>query len=148
MCEEKIPIHEVLVASGVNFVLNGMTGALSLVCMSMRSYYTPALSSTVLVGIFFYLLGMFLEVLSEVQRRDFEREEKNEGKAYMGGLFALARHINYGGYILMRTGYTLAAGGWVFGGMVGGAFFYDFATRAVPFTDLSCAGRVSGSQAS
>ncbi|EEB94925.1 hypothetical protein MPER_06187, partial [Moniliophthora perniciosa FA553] len=43
------------------------------------------------------------------QRKRFKDDVRNVGKPYTGGLFGLARHINYGGYMLWRTGFAIAA---------------------------------------
>jgi len=64
---------------------------------------------TVLVAVSFFVLGGFLETYSEWQRRKFKDDPRNKGKLYTGGLFAYARHINYLGYILWRTGLGLVS---------------------------------------
>lgn len=95
------------------------------------------------VGSTLYIVGMLLETISETQRQAFKKQPENKGKLYTGGLFGWARHINYGGYTLWRAGYALAAGGWTWGFITGGFFFYDFATRGVPVLDEYCQYKVS-----
>jgi protein-S-isoprenylcysteine O-methyltransferase Ste14 len=85
-----------------------------------------------IVGSSLYVLGMALELGSEVQRHVFKRDSKNKGKVYDGGLFGLSRHINYFGHTLWRTGYALAAGGWTWGAVTASFFAYDFNFRAIP----------------
>ena len=67
----------------------------------------------------------------------------NKGKIYSGGLFGLSRHINYFGYTLWRSGYALAAGGWIWGSIVAGFFTYDFTQRAIPVLTEYMEERVS-----
>lgn len=62
------------------------------------------------VGVIFFVVGGFFETFSEWQRRKFKDDLGNKGKLYRGGLFAYARHINYFGYILWRTGIGLVSG--------------------------------------
>ena len=93
-----------------------------------------------------YSLGILLETISEIQRRDFKRTPLNCGKPYSNGLFSLARNINYGGHILWKTGYSLASGGWVWALIVGGSQLFDFVTRGVPVLDHYCQKRVSPSK--
>jgi protein-S-isoprenylcysteine O-methyltransferase Ste14 len=110
-----------------------------------QGFSEPGFPSTALVvGAGSYLVGMILETASEVQRKRFKKDPQNEGKNYSGGLFSLARHINYGGYTLWRAGYALASGGWIWGAIIGGLFFYDFANRGIPILDYYCQQRVRG----
>lgn len=51
------------------------------------------------------MAGILLELVSELQRKRFKDDPANKGKPYAGGLFSLARSINYGGYTLWRGGY-------------------------------------------
>ncbi|PQE23318.1 membrane protein [Rutstroemia sp. NJR-2017a WRK4] len=132
-----------------NTLFNSLNSILS-ITSSAAYFTTPALnyssnvtglSPLVLLGTFSYLLGMTLETTSEIQRKRFKDNPKNAGKPYTGGLYGLARHINYGGYVLMRGGYALAAGGWICGSIMGAFFMADFATRAVPVLDDYCTER-------
>ena len=52
------------------------------------------------------VVGILLELVSELQRKRFKDDPANKGKPYAGGLFSLARSINYGGYTLWRSGYV------------------------------------------
>ena len=78
-----------------------------------------------------------------MQRARFKKDSKNQGKPYTGGLWATSRHINYFGYMLWRSGYALAAGGWIFGGVIASFFAYDFITRTIPALEDYCEHRVS-----
>lgn len=101
------------------------------------------MSALFIIGVGAYVLGMATESISEIQRKNFKADPRNAGKPYTGGLFGLARHINYGGYTVMRAGYALATGGWMWSAFVGAFFFRDFATRGVPVLDEYCSKSVS-----
>lgn len=99
-------------------------------------------SWTFVVGVSLYVPGLFLETVPEIQRRNFKRRPENRGKPYGDGLFALARNINYGGHTLWKTGFAMVSGGWIWATLIGGFYFYDFATRGVPVLDQYCQKRV------
>ncbi|KAJ4181592.1 hypothetical protein NW759_017174 [Fusarium solani] len=92
-------------------------------------------SPAIMVGAGLYLTGILIEFVSELQRTLFKKNPANKGKPYSGGLFALARHINYGGYTIWRSAYAFTAAGWPWGLVVFSFFFYDFASRGVPVLD-------------
>lgn len=58
-------------------------------------------------GVALFLLGSWLNTWSEVQRKRFKDNPANQGKLYTGGLFRLARHINYFGDTLWVTGWAM-----------------------------------------
>jgi protein-S-isoprenylcysteine O-methyltransferase Ste14 len=142
--EEMTPSMGVAV-SFVNSLFNSANSVAFTTCLFSASLDSDANfpQAPLLAGAVLYVLGMGVEVVSEAQRASFKTDPKNRGKPYTGGLFGLARHINYGGYAVWRTGYALAAGGWIWGGLVGVMAFWDFATRAVPVLDGYCAEKVS-----
>ncbi|KAJ4044477.1 hypothetical protein NW756_004809 [Fusarium oxysporum] len=92
-------------------------------------------SPPMLLGISIYAVGISAEMTSELQRTIFKRNPNNKGKPYSGGLFSLARHINYGAYTLWRASYAYTSAGWPWGLLTGSFFFHDFATRGVPVLD-------------
>ncbi|KFY36116.1 hypothetical protein V494_05298 [Pseudogymnoascus sp. VKM F-4513 (FW-928)] len=94
-----------------------------------------------ILGTAMVVTGMLVETASELQRRSFKARPENKGKPFTGGLFGVARHINYGGYCLWRSGYALAAAGPIWGGLVFWFFYYDFTRRGIPVLDRYCAGR-------
>jgi len=136
-----------------NILFNSPNSILSMTAAA--SYFAPAILTTAdvqtglsplfLIGTFSFVLGTVVELGSEVQRRKFKNDPKNAGKPYTGGLFSLARHINYGAYSLMRSGYALAAGGWIWSLIIAAFFFGDFATRGVPILDEYCTKRYGAS---
>jgi protein-S-isoprenylcysteine O-methyltransferase Ste14 len=94
-----------------------------------------AVSLPVAVGAVMYIVGMAVETVAEIQRKRFKDRPENKGKICRTGLWKLASHINYGGYAVWRTGYTLAAGGWPAALVMGAFQSYDFATRSVAVMD-------------
>ncbi|KAL0934920.1 uncharacterized protein CTRU02_209511 [Colletotrichum truncatum] len=98
-------------------------------------------SPAVMVGAGLYLTGILAELISELQRTFFKRNPANKGKPYAGGLFSLARHINYGGYTVWRSAYAFTAAGWPWSLVVFSFFFYDFAARGVPVLDQYLSNR-------
>ncbi|KAF2841185.1 hypothetical protein M501DRAFT_929268 [Patellaria atrata CBS 101060] len=94
-----------------------------------------------IIGTTLYATGILTETISEVQRRNFKADPKNKGNVYTGGLFSLARHINYGSYALWRAGYALAAGNWALGLLACTWLTFDFAKRAIPVMDEYCTQR-------
>lgn len=95
-----------------------------------------------IIGALLFDFGITIESAAEIQRRAFKKDLRNAGKPFSGGLFGLARNINYGGHVLWKMGNALAAGGWVWGFLVGGGHLYDFVTRGVPVLDGYCAMKV------
>jgi protein-S-isoprenylcysteine O-methyltransferase Ste14 len=96
-----------------------------------------------LVGAGLYTAGILLEVVSETQRKAFKDDPKNKGKVCTTGLWSLSRHMNYAGYALWRTGYALAAGGWIWGAFNFAIATFDFTTRGIPALEAYCSDRVS-----
>lgn len=89
-------------------------------------------SPMVALGLGAYAVGLLVEAGSEFQRKAFKQDPRNKGKPYGGGLFSLATNINYGGFTVWRAGYAMVCGGFAWGAMTFGLFFYDFASRGVP----------------
>lgn len=98
-----------------------------------------------LASVGFYMAGILVEMVSELQRRSFKKDPANKGKPYAGGLFSTARHINYGAYTIWRAAYAFTAAGWPWAVGVFSFFFYDFAARGVPVLDKYLLDRVNHS---
>lgn len=92
-------------------------------------------------GLVLYSVGLFTEWWCEIQRKAFKQDPRNKGKPYAGGLFGLSRNINYGGYTLWRTGYSLICGGWVPGVLACTWLAGDFCARAIPSMNAYCEKR-------
>ncbi|KAF9253960.1 hypothetical protein L218DRAFT_1010336 [Marasmius fiardii PR-910] len=88
-----------------------------------------------------FTAGIVLEWFSEEQTKAYKDDPKNKGKVYTGGLFGLARHVNYGGYLLWRTGAAMAAGGYLFGVVIGIIFLLFFNKFAIPELDEYCSAK-------
>ena len=100
-------------------------------------------SPTLMLGLGLYTVGLVTEFTSEVDRQRFKSKPENKGKPYGGGLWSWATNINYGGYTLWRAGYAVSAAGLPWGAVVGGWFFYDFTSRAIPSLDRYCTEKVN-----
>jgi protein-S-isoprenylcysteine O-methyltransferase Ste14 len=62
-----------------------------------------------------YGIGSFLNTASELQRMAWKARPENSGHLYTGGLFTLARHVNYLGDVVLFTGFaTLTRSPWAF----------------------------------
>lgn len=121
--------------------INSLLFVCSQTSASVNGEHFP--QSPLIVGASLYAVGLSVELMSEVQRATFKRDPANKGKVYQGGLFGLSRHINYFGYTMWRTGYALAAGGWLWGATCAAWFTYDFTQRGIPVLQDYLEGRVS-----
>jgi protein-S-isoprenylcysteine O-methyltransferase Ste14 len=133
------------IAAGIalfNTVFNCINTVFSL--WSVTSPYENNLldSPSIVIGSVISVLGILIEVISEIQRAQFKKDPANAGKPYSGGLFGWARHINYGGYLLWRTGFALAAGGPVWGLFSLAFFGQNFVFASIPELDAYCQKRV------
>lgn len=98
-------------------------------------FTTSPVKSMLPLGLGLYAVGIFTEWYCEVQRKQFKKNPANKGKLYTGGLFGLARNINYGGYSLWRTGYGIVCAGLPWGVAMFAWTFGDFAARAIPLME-------------
>ncbi|KAK5112301.1 hypothetical protein LTR85_011573 [Meristemomyces frigidus] len=110
--------------------LNSLFFICSQTSASVNGEHFP--QTPLIVGSAMYTVGLSLELLSEMQRAAWKKSPYNSGKVYKGGLFSFSRHINYFGYTMWRSGYALAAGGWVWGATTAAWFVYDFTQRGIP----------------
>jgi protein-S-isoprenylcysteine O-methyltransferase Ste14 len=60
-----------------------------------------------LIPIVLFILGSYLNTISEFQRKMFKEKEDNKGKLYTEGLFKYAQHINYFGDFVWILGFAL-----------------------------------------
>jgi protein-S-isoprenylcysteine O-methyltransferase Ste14 len=141
--EEFLPSTAVMVTAfnGVFNSINNLLFTCSLTSASLSSG-SQFPQVPLLVGSALYVLGIFLESGSEIQRKKFKDDPKNKGKVCTVGLWSFSRHINYFGYTAWRVGYALAAGGWSWAAFTSAWFTYDFVTRGVPTIESYCAERV------
>ena len=134
--EAKIPIPASVVICIYNTVLNSLAGLSSLI-------YPPSneLGTLQYVGISMFTVGLLTELISELQRKSFKDNPANQGKLYTGGLFSLARHINYGGYTLWRTGIALTSGNYWLAALQFTWHMVDFTKRGAPELGAYCSNR-------
>ncbi|EON67756.1 hypothetical protein W97_07010 [Coniosporium apollinis CBS 100218] len=138
--ETMTPSSAVLVSCG-NYVFNSVNTLLFLAAATSAAGKAEFFTPPMLVGAAVYAAGILTETFSEMQRKAFKDDPANKGKLFTGGLFGLARHINYGGYILFRAGYAMFGGGWIAGAAVFAWFARDFAGRGIPMLDEYCSKR-------
>lgn len=89
-----------------------------------------------------FFIGLSVETTAEVQRKTFKDQPHNRNKAFTGGLFAWARHINYGGYSIWKSATATAACGYLYGAFTLAWLIGEFRRRAIPELDQYCAQRV------
>lgn len=129
-------------AGGAIAAFNSVFNSLNTLLFTLHADNPTWSSNSLRIGSALYVTGILTETVAELQRLNFKRNPKNKGKPYSGGLFSLARSINYGGCTLWRTGYALAAGGPIWGAIIFGFFFYNFATQGIPAMDNYCSKKV------
>ena len=61
------------------------------------------------VGLFFWMIGFFFEVVGDYQLAQFKKDKKNKGKIMDQGVWSLTRHPNYFGEVSMWWGIFLMA---------------------------------------
>ncbi|KAF2800417.1 hypothetical protein K505DRAFT_263962 [Melanomma pulvis-pyrius CBS 109.77] len=138
---EPMTVGNAAIIGAFNTVNNALNAYAFLVSATSASTESTFPQAPLIVGSALYVTGILAELISEIQRKRFKSDPKNKGKAYTGGLWSLARHINYGAYTVWRAGFATAAGGWIWGAIVGAFFFSDFATRGVPILNEYCEKR-------
>lgn len=89
-----------------------------------------------------FAIGLYIETASELQRKAFKDRAENAGKPYTDGLFAYARHINYGGFSICKAGYALATCGWLWSILTLAWLIVEFRRRVIPDIDKYCEDRV------
>lgn len=70
------------------------------------------LSFVEVLGLLVFLLGTFINVWPEYTRHVWKLDPTNAGHLYVGGLFAVCRHINYFGEVLSFVGFAMATSTW------------------------------------
>lgn len=138
---EPMSVRNAVLVGAFNTVFNGLNSYAFLLRATSASTQSTFPQTALIVGGVLYVTGILAELVSEIQRKNFKSDPKNKGKPYTGGLWSLARHINYGAYTVWRAGYALAGGGWIMGALVGAFFFSDFVSRGVPVLNEYCEKR-------
>jgi steroid 5-alpha reductase family enzyme len=112
---------------------------------AMASDQSVPLGPFALVGGALWLLGFILEVIADGQKRAFRRDPGNEGAFIQSGLWALCRHPNYLGEILLWLGVALVAvpvlSGWQQLTLLSPVFVYVLLTRISGIPLLASRGK-------
>lgn len=138
---EPMDVKSALLVGAYNTIFNSVNNYIFLASATSASTESTFPQPALIVGSALYVSGLLAELIAEIQRKRFKSDPKNKGKPYTGGLWSFARHINYGAYTVWRAGYSLTAGGWIWGSIAGAFIFADFATRAVPILNEYCEKR-------
>ncbi|KAK6440256.1 hypothetical protein LTR95_003521 [Oleoguttula sp. CCFEE 5521] len=148
ICDTVMPPGFSVGVAAYNTILNSLNTLFSLSSLSQdpsallsQPLSLSSVPPTLAVGVPLYAVGLFWEWYSEIQRKAFKVDPKNKGKPYSDGLFGLARNINYGGYTLWRTGYSLISAGWAWGAVQSAFLAGDFTQRGIPSLDAYCEKR-------
>ena len=62
-----------------------------------------------LIGVFLWLTGWLIEVISDIQKTRFNSVATNKGNYINTGLWAISRHPNYFGEFVLWLGITIIA---------------------------------------
>ena len=138
--EEKIAPHWAVLFALYSTLCNGLASLSSLIYGPSEGLTTPQY-----IGITVFTVGILTEFISEVQRKRFKDDPANKGKNYSGGLFSLARHINYGGYTLGQAGLALTSGNYWLAALQFVFMTSDFTYRAVPALTQHCSAKYGDS---
>jgi len=138
---EPMPVGGAVAVGAFNAIFNSIASYAFLLTSTSASTESDFPQPSLIVGSTLYVVGIMTELVAEIQRKRFKRDPQNKGKAYTGGLWQFARHINYGGYTIWRAGYAVAGGGYTLGAIVGAFFAWDFGTRAIPVLNEYCEKR-------
>jgi len=138
---EPMPVGGAVGIALFNAVFNSLSTYAFLTTATSASTEGDFPQPALLIGSSLYVVGIMTELVAEIQRKRFKANPNNKGKAYTGGLWSFARHINYGGYTLWRAGYAMVGGGYTLGALVGAFFAWDFSQRAIPILNEYCEKR-------
>jgi len=138
---EPMPVTGAIAVGVFNAVFNSLSTYAFLTTATSASTEADFPQPALLTGASLYVVGIMTELIAEVQRKRFKANPDNKGKAYTGGLWSFARHINYGGYTIWRAGYAMVGGGYTLGALVGAFFAWDFTQRAIPILSEYCEKR-------
>lgn len=85
---------------------------LSVASMAYGAAHCRPRSMLEYAGVIVFVAGTWLNVYPEWQRHQWKKQG-NRDKLYRGGLFAMARHINYAGEIVSFLGFSFATGAYL-----------------------------------
>lgn len=108
------------------------------------------LDAFAIVGLCVWLIGFGFEATADRQKGQFRADPANKGRFIRSGLWALSRHPNYFGEIVLWTGIAIIAfpilGGWRYATLISPVFVYLLLTRVsgVPLLEKSAEERWGG----
>ncbi|KAF3768066.1 hypothetical protein M406DRAFT_345766 [Cryphonectria parasitica EP155] len=148
LSQEQLPMESAFLVSACNTFCNSINSLLLIASATSAALSTwpftislvggrrrTRISLPVAAGALLYVAGMALEKVAEFQRKQFKDRAENKGRLCREGLWAWARHINYGGHTLWRAGYALAAGGWIAGAAAASLQAWFFARNGMVSLD-------------
>lgn len=139
---DEFPPSAALIVSFINTAFNSFNSLAFTTALFSASTSSQFPQVPLVLGSAMYAIGLLTEAVAETQRVRFKRNPANKGKPFTGGLWSLARHINYGAYTVWRSGYALAAAGWTWAALVAGYCGFDFNNRAILVVDSYCSRKV------
>jgi protein-S-isoprenylcysteine O-methyltransferase Ste14 len=91
-------------------------------------YYTGLDSNIMIItGLFLFIIGSLVNLISENQRNQWKNNKENHGKIFDKGLFSISRHPNYFGDLVWVLGYATVSGSyWSFSFPVLLLIFFQF----------------------
>jgi steroid 5-alpha reductase family enzyme len=76
---------------------------------AITSSTQPELGWLAILGFATWAFGYFFELIADVQKSQFKANPENEGKYIQSGVWALSRHPNYFGEIVLWIGVAIVA---------------------------------------
>ena len=86
--EQECPVVAAVMIGVFNAVFNSVNAMLALWSWSSAATAEPLQSTSFLLGIGLFAIGIFFEQFSEIQRKAFKSDPKNKGKPYAGELLS------------------------------------------------------------
>jgi steroid 5-alpha reductase family enzyme len=105
------------------------------------------------VGLAVWVIGFALEAIADLQKSRFRADPTNKGSFITSGLWAISRHPNYFGEIVLWTGVAIIAlpvlQGWQFATLISPVFVYLLITRVsgVPLLEKKADSTWGGQEA-
>ena len=90
----------------MTWTLQGMWVSMCLLCVltALSSYNGIIINNVFYIGLLIFILGFAIEVIADRQKTNFRKKSENKDKFISTGLWALSRHPNYFGEILLWSG--------------------------------------------
>lgn len=139
----------------LTWTLQGLWVSLTLAAAlaAVTSTERPGFDAFAIVGLAVWLLGFSIEAVADLQKNRFRADPANKGGFIHTGLWALSRHPNYFGEIVLWTGVAIIAfpvlQGWQFATLISPVFVYLLLTRVsgIPLLEKKSDQRWGGQEA-